>query len=125
MSAQVVWVAKDDGSDIIRADTIAGVGRDYNGDITARLAGGEGSTVTLVTPGTSDGPHTPEDFHRQLIKIVAELSHAAEATMVRPVVPRGGSWTRDARQPGCRRVPLNGGCPATFPTRWNTAGSIC
>ncbi len=39
MNAQVVWVAKDDGSDIIRADTIAGVGRDYNGDITARLAG--------------------------------------------------------------------------------------
>jgi hypothetical protein len=33
----VVWVVKDDGSDIIRADVIAGVGRDYNGNITARL----------------------------------------------------------------------------------------
>jgi hypothetical protein len=49
-------VAKDDGSDIIRADTIAGVGRDYNGNITVQLAGGAGSGVTLVTPGPSDGP---------------------------------------------------------------------
>ena len=31
---------KDDGSDIVRADAIAAVGRDYNGDITARLTGG-------------------------------------------------------------------------------------
>jgi hypothetical protein len=92
VSAQVVWVAKDDGSDIIRADAIAGVGRDYNGDITVRLAGGEGSAVTLVTPGTSDGPHTPKDFHRQLIKIVAELSHTAEATIVRPVCDEAHGW---------------------------------
>jgi hypothetical protein len=41
--------------------------------------------VTLVAPGTSDGPHTPEDFHRQLIKVLAELSHAAVATIVRPI----------------------------------------
>lgn len=92
VSAQVVWVAKDDGSDIIRADTIAGVGRDYNGNITARLAGGEGSTVTLVAPGTPDGAHTPDDFHRQLIKLVAELSHTAEATIVRPVCDEGHGW---------------------------------
>src|ERR1700748_1400055 len=92
VTGQVVWVAKDDGSDIVRADTIAGVGRDYNGDITARLSGGEGSAVTLVTPGTSDSPHTPEDFHRQLIKIVAELTHTAEATMVRPVWDEAHGW---------------------------------
>jgi hypothetical protein len=98
VSAQVVWVAKDDGSDIIRADAIAGVGRDYNGNITARLAGGEGSAVTLVASATSDGPHTPGDFHRQLIKIVAELSHAAEATIVRPVCDQGHGW-RWANEP--------------------------
>jgi hypothetical protein len=98
VSAQVVWVAKDDGSDIIRADTIAGVGRDYNGNITARLAGGEGSTVTLVAPGGSDGLHTPKDFHRQLIKIVAELSHAAEATIVRPICDEAHGW-RWANEP--------------------------
>jgi hypothetical protein len=56
VTGQVVWVAKDDGSDIVRADTIVGVGRDYDGNITGRLAGGEGSAVTLVTPGPSDGP---------------------------------------------------------------------
>jgi hypothetical protein len=89
VTGKVVWVAKDDGSDIVRADTIAGVGRDYNGNITARLAGGEGSAVT---PGPSDGPHTPEDFHRQLIKVVAELSHAAEATIVRPVCDETHGW---------------------------------
>jgi len=52
VSAQVVWVAKDDGSDIIRADTIAGVGRDYDGNITARLARGEQSAF-----GGSPGGH--------------------------------------------------------------------
>jgi hypothetical protein len=92
VSAQVVWVAKDDGSDIIRADAIAGVGRDYNGNITARLAGGEGSTVTLVAPGPADAPSTPEDFHRQLIKVLAELSHAAGATIVRPICDDAHSW---------------------------------
>jgi hypothetical protein len=98
VSAQVVWVAKDDGSDIIRADAIAGVGRDYNGNITARLAGGEGSAVTLVAPGPSDGPCTPVDFHRQLIKVVAELSHAAEATVVRPICDEAHGW-RWAKEP--------------------------
>ena len=47
MNAQVVWVAKDDGSDIIRADTIAGVGRDYNGDITARLIGQHAAVLAV------------------------------------------------------------------------------
>ena len=98
VSAQVVWVAKDDGSDIIRADAIVGVGRDYNGNITARLAGGEGSAVTLVAPGASDGPHTPKDFHRQLIEVVAELSHTAEATIVRPICDEAHGW-RWANEP--------------------------
>jgi hypothetical protein len=92
VSTQVVWVAKDDASDIIRADTIAGVGRDYNGNITARLGGGEGSAVTLVAPSTTDRPDTPDDFHRQLIKTVAELSHTAEAMLVRPVCDEGHGW---------------------------------
>lgn len=86
-----MWVAKDDGSDIIRADAIAGIGRDYNGNITARLAGGEGSAVTLVAP-TPGGPPTPDDFHRQLIRTAAELSHAAEATILRPVCDEKHGW---------------------------------
>ena len=91
VDARTVWVAKDDGSDIIRAGAIAGVGRDYNGNITARLAGGEGSAVTLVAP-TPSCPSTPDDFHRQLIKIAAELSDAAEASVVRPVCDEHNGW---------------------------------
>ncbi len=91
VDTRTVWVAKDDGSDIIRADAIAGVGRDYNGNITARLAGGEGSAVTLVTP-TPDGPSTPDDFHRQLIKAAAGLSHAVETTVLLPVCDEKNGW---------------------------------
>jgi hypothetical protein len=91
VDARTVWVAKDDGSDIIRADAIAGVGRDYNGNITARLAGGEGSAVTLVAPETG-GPPTPEDFHRQLITTAAELACAAEPSVVRPVCDEDNGW---------------------------------
>ncbi len=91
MGAQTVWVVRDDGSDIIRADAIAGVVRDYNGNITARLAGGEGSVVTLVVHAQG-GPPTPDDFHRQLIKTVAELSHGPEASMVRPACDEKHGW---------------------------------
>jgi hypothetical protein len=91
VNARTVWVSKDDGSDIIRADAIAGVGRDYSGYITARLIGGEGSTVTLVAPA-SGVASTPEDFHRQLIKIAAELSHQAVASVVRPVRDDDNGW---------------------------------
>ena len=41
MTAPDVWVAKDDGSDLVRAEAIAAVGRDYNGNVTVRLAGGD------------------------------------------------------------------------------------
>jgi hypothetical protein len=91
VDTRTVWVAKDDGSDIIRADVIAGIGRDYNGNITARLVGGEGSAVTLVSPAPSD-PSTPEDFHRQLIRVAADLSHAVETTVLRPVCDEEDGW---------------------------------
>jgi hypothetical protein len=91
VDARTVWVAKDDGSDIIRASAIAGVGRDYNGNITARLTGGDGSAVTLVAP-TPGCPSTPNDFHRQLIKLAAELSDAAEASVMRPVCDENNGW---------------------------------
>jgi hypothetical protein len=87
-----VWVAKDDGTDIIRAREIAGVGIDYNGNVTARLADGEGSIVTLVTHSPHHDPPTPEDFHRRLVRVVAELSDAAGAFMVRPVCDAQHGW---------------------------------
>ena len=92
MSASDGWVSKDDSSDIVRAEAIAGVGRDYNGNITARLAGGDGAAVTLVDPGAHDGLRTPDDFHRQLLKVVTEVSDTTQATIVRPVRDEQHGW---------------------------------
>jgi hypothetical protein len=93
MAAPDVWVAKDDGSDIIRASAIAGVGRDYNGNVTIRLAGGNQAVVTIVADNEHDGPHTPTDFHLQLLQVITELSDTAEPAMVRPVHHEPGGWT--------------------------------
>jgi hypothetical protein len=94
MAAPDVWVAKDDGSDIVRATAIAGVGRDYNGNVTVRLTGGSQAVVTLVADAGHDGPHTPQDFHLQLLRVITELSDTAEAAIVRPVheEPHGWIW---------------------------------
>lgn len=94
MSAPDVWVAKDDGSDLVRAEAITAVGRDYNGNVTARLGGNEASAVTLVSVAPHEGKHTPGDFHHQLIRVVAQLSHTSGASVVRPVWndPQGWEW---------------------------------
>jgi hypothetical protein len=92
MDAPHVWVCKDDGSDIVRGDAIVGVGMDYNGHVTARLAGGEGATVTLVAPSSHDRPQPPDDFHRQLIRMVTQLSDTAEAFVVRPACDESHGW---------------------------------
>ncbi|HEY2127029.1 MAG TPA: hypothetical protein VGH77_07575 [Streptosporangiaceae bacterium] len=92
MAAPDVWVATDDGSDIVRAGDIAAVGRDYNGTVTARLGDGDGSAVTLVAVAAHEGKHTPEDFHRQLIRAVAQLSDAAQAAVVRPAWDERQGW---------------------------------
>lgn len=98
MATPNVWVAKDDGSDIVRAGAIAAVSRDYNGTIAARLSGGEGSAVTLVAVASHEGKHTPGDFHRQLIRVVAQLSDAAGSALVRPEwdEPHGWRWVTDS-----------------------------
>jgi len=92
MAAPDVWVAKEDGSDIVRAGAIAGVGRDYNGNITVRLSGGEQAVVTLVLDHTPDGAHTPDDFHFQLLKVVTELSDTAQPAIIRPVHDEEHGW---------------------------------
>jgi hypothetical protein len=87
-----VWVAKDDGSDIVRAEEIARVGVDGDGTITAQLTSADGATVTLVEPSNQHGQHPPDDFHRQLIRVLAELSDAAGAFLVRPVCDEQHGW---------------------------------
>jgi hypothetical protein len=92
MDAPYVWVAKDDGTDIVWAAAIIGVGIDYNGNITARLGHGEGAVVTLADPGKEHGAHPAQDFHRQLIRLIAELSDASGAFLIRPVNDEVHGW---------------------------------
>lgn len=92
MGAPDVWVGKDDGSDLVRATAITGVGIDYNGNVTARIGHGDGATVTLADPAREHGAHPPGDFHRQLIRIIAELSDASGAFLVRPVRDKADRW---------------------------------
>jgi hypothetical protein len=93
MAAPDVWVAKNDGSELVRAGAIAAVSRDYTGTVTVRLSGGEQSAVTLVTVISHEGKRTPEDFHRQLIRAVAQLGDTAQAAVVRPVWDdQGWAW---------------------------------
>jgi hypothetical protein len=87
-----VWVAKDDRTEIIRARDIAAVSLDYNGNVTARLAGGDAALVTLVAHRPHHDEHKPEQFHRELIRVLAELSDASGAHLVRPVHHESRGW---------------------------------
>jgi hypothetical protein len=92
MAAPDVWVARDDGTDIIRATAIAGVSRDYDGNVTVRMSGGEQAAVTLVTGHGRDQPSTPEDFHLKLLRLIAELSDTAEPAIIRPARNDAHGW---------------------------------
>jgi hypothetical protein len=94
MASLDVWVAKGDGSDIIRATAIAGVGRDYNGNVTVRLSGGDQAPVTLVADDGQE--NTPADFHLQLLRVIAELSDSAEPAIIRPAQDNSHGWTWQA-----------------------------
>jgi hypothetical protein len=92
-----VWVVNDDGTEIVRARDIAVAGLDYDGNVTVRLAGGDGAVVTIVGHRAHHDEHRPDDFHRQLIRIVGELSDAAGTFLVRAVhdETRGWQWVTE------------------------------
>ncbi|HEY2578983.1 MAG TPA: hypothetical protein VGI74_21970 [Streptosporangiaceae bacterium] len=92
-----VWVTKDDGTEIIRARDIATVSLDYNGNVTVRLTNGDPALITLVGHRTHHDEHRPEQFHRELIRVLAELSDASGAHLVRPVhhEVRGWEWVSE------------------------------
>ncbi len=48
--------------------------------------------MTLVAVVSHEGKHTPEDFHRQLIRAVAQLSDTAQAAVVRAVWDDDQGW---------------------------------
>jgi hypothetical protein len=87
-----VWIANDEGSEIVRARDIAGTSLDYDGNVTVRLAGSDGAGVTVAGHRAHHEEHRPDDFHRQLIRVVAELSDAAGAFVVRAEYREAGGW---------------------------------
>jgi hypothetical protein len=92
-----VWVVNDDGTEIVRARDIAVAALDYGGNVTVRLAGQEGAVVTIVAHRAHHDEHRPDEFHRQLIRIVGELSDAEGTFLVRAVhdQTRGWQWVTE------------------------------
>jgi hypothetical protein len=92
MYAKDVWIANDEGSEIVRARDIAGATRDYDGNVTVRLTGGESAVVTVCGHRGPGDEQRPDDFHRQLIRVIAELSDSAGAFLVRAVHDERQGW---------------------------------
>lgn len=92
MIAKDVWVANDEGSEIVRARDIASTMLDRDGNVTVRLSGGDGAAVTIAGHSAHRADRRPGDFHRQLIRLVAELSDAAGAFLVRAVHDEAQGW---------------------------------
>ena len=106
MEAADVWVANDEGTEIIRAREIAAVGLDYNGNVTARLAGHDSLVVTLVAHRTHRDEHRPGDLHCQLLRIVAQLGDSWTAISCGPCTTNHaagcGSANRCSSREGAR-----------------------
>jgi hypothetical protein len=98
METTDVWVANDEGNEIVRARDIASASLDHDGNVTVRLTGGDGAVVTIAGHRTHNERHRPDDFHRQLVRVIAELSDAAGPFMVRAVhqEARGWQWVSEA-----------------------------
>jgi hypothetical protein len=92
MEASGLWVANDDGTQLVRAREIAEVVLDSNGDVRARLAGHDSVVVTLVAHRTHRDEHKPGDLHRQLLRVMAELGDSSGAHIVRPVHDESRGW---------------------------------
>jgi hypothetical protein len=87
-----VWIANHEGTEIIRARDITGASLDYDGNVAVRLAGGDGGVVTVAGHRGHHEDHRPDDFHRQLIRFIAELSDAAGAFLVRAKYDETLGW---------------------------------
>jgi hypothetical protein len=92
-----VWIANDEGTELVRARDIAVAILDYNGNVTVRPTGADGAVVTLVAHRAHHEEHRPGDLHRQLIRVLAELSDAAGAFPVQAVhdQTRGWQWVTE------------------------------
>ena len=92
-----IWVLNDDGSEIVRARDIAAAGLGYDGNVTVRLSGGDGEVVLVAGDRARDDGQRSEGFHRELIRVMAELSDATGTLLVRSVrdETRGWQWVAE------------------------------
>ena len=87
-----VWIANDEGTELIRARDITVTTLDYNGNVTVRLVGHDSLVVTLVAHRTHRDEHKPGDLHCQLLRVMAELGDSSAAHIVRPVHDESRGW---------------------------------
>jgi hypothetical protein len=99
MEAPEVWVASDDGTEIIRAQAIAAVVLDYNGNVSARLGGYDGTVVTLVAHREHHDEARPGDLHRALLRVVAQLGRCT----TRHAAGSGSASRSSSQRNGVRR----------------------
>ena len=92
MDVTDVWVANDEGTEIVRARDIVGASLDYDGNVTVRLTGADSAVVTIVGHRNHQEQHRPDDFHRQMVRVIAELSDAAGPFLVRAVHEETRGW---------------------------------
>ena len=92
-----VWIANEEGSELVRARDIAVATLDSNGNVTVRLARPYSAIVTLVAHRAHHEKHRPGDLHRQLIRVLAELPDAPGAFLVQAVhdQTRGWQWVTE------------------------------
>lgn len=79
-TAHDVWISAADG-DMVRADAIVILRLDKTGRLTAQLRDEAKVSVPLLE-GSTGGGHPPVDFHRQLIRMIAELADSGDAHVI-------------------------------------------
>ncbi|WP_030170205.1 hypothetical protein [Spirillospora albida] len=84
-----VWIEAGGGHDMVRADAIVMLRLDETGRLTAQLRDDAKVSVTLLEGSPGSGP--PADFHRRMVRAVAELADASGAQLVR-ARHEGGAW---------------------------------
>ena len=65
---------------------------DYNGNVAVQLGCADGAVVTLVAHRAHHEERRPGDLHRQLIRVLAELSDAPEAILVHAAYDQTRGW---------------------------------
>jgi hypothetical protein len=95
-----VWIANDEGSEIVRARDIAVASLDYNGNVNVRLAG----TRALGAPGRT--------LRGGAAGTVVTVQTAAQAAGVRALMRKPGVTPRAAVGPGSAVLRSIAGPPA-------------